>query len=359
MEANEIFFYVYDQYFNMLGVVDKFISLVWADRYDECGDFELVVPYDETYKDLLQKDRYCTTDYTNRYAIIEKIEIENDDEGKSKMTITGRSLEILLDRRIVISKIEIGQDEPENLEQAVKDLLTDNLIDPHDEKRKISDFVFVNSDDSRVHELLLSDTFEMDSLYEVLTDICQEQHIGFKLIVNDQQKYEFSLYKGIDLSNKVLFSSHYGNLNNSKYFSSSEDFKNVMVVSIGEEEILVVSNEEDMPTGLERREVHKPDSALKENSKSYLSNSELRKKAINELNSKYIVKTGFDGEIIPGILYTYLEDYNVGDKVMLEDEYDNNGAVYISEVVIGFDENGFSIVPTFKEIDWDDDYGEE
>ena len=354
METNEIFLYVYDKSFTLLGIVDRFISLVWADRYDECGDFELVVPYSESYKNLLKKGLYCTTDYTKHHAIIERIEIENDNDGNYKMTVTGRTIEIILDTRVVLNKMEIGKEEPENLEQAIKNLLNDNAIEPNDEDRVIPGLIFVNSDDDRVFNLKLVDTFDKDSLYEVISKVCQDKHIGFRILINDNNEYEFLLFKGRDLSNEVLFSAHYGNLNDSKYFSSIEEFKNVMVISKNEDEVLTVTNEDAMPRWLDRKEIYKSASSLKENTEGSLSDQDLEIKGINELNFKYKVQTGFDGEIIPGMLHTYLEDYDVGDKVLLEDEYDNNEVVYISEVVISFDEKGFSIVPTFKEINWDE-----
>ena len=158
MQNNEeIFFYVYDANFEIVGVIDRFISLTWSDRYDEAGDFELVVNYSEANKNLLQQGRFCNTDFTNRYAIIERIEISKDDDGKTEMTVSGRSLEILLDRRIVMKKTEFGYEDDENgepiieyFQDALLKLFNENLIEPEEIIRQIPGFIFQKSEESTV-----------------------------------------------------------------------------------------------------------------------------------------------------------------------------------------------------------------
>ena len=75
MDIHELALYVYNSSYQMIGVVEKYISLIWSDRYDEAGDFELEVVYEPGLKDLLQKDRFVSIDYSDRSAIIEKIEL--------------------------------------------------------------------------------------------------------------------------------------------------------------------------------------------------------------------------------------------------------------------------------------------
>ena len=356
MDDRELTVYVYDESIRMIGVVEKYVSLVWSDRYDEAGDFELETIFDFELYDLFQKDRFCSIDYSKHKAIIEKVEISKDEEGNSKIVVTGHSVEIITDRRIVLIKTEIGKEEPEVLQNVFERLFDENLINPSDEKRKIQNFVFHLSDDSIVNSLMISDeTYDKDTLYDVVKGQCADKHIGFEIDLDDSGVFNFSLYKGKDLSDSVLFSPFYDNLNNSQYFSSSEDYKNVMFISKNDEEFITVSVNDEEPTGIKRRETHESSSDLKENKEGDLTDEELRSKALKKLKQEYKIKTGFEGDIIPDVFYTYRDDYNVGDKVMLEDEYGNKQAVYISEVVITYDENGLSIIPTFEEIDWDEE----
>lgn len=358
MVIRELNLYVYSSPNNLIGVVEKYSSLIWADRYDECGDFELTVIYSPELKDLLQKDRYVSIEYSNRTAVIEKVEISKDEDGNASMIITGRTIEIIMDRRIVLKKTEFKKEDEKkpNLQESMKKLIDENIINPEDAARKIPNFVFSVSRDTNITKLTLDDeSYDKDSIFEIVSDMCSDKHIGFKLILNDSGQFVFSLYKGADRSNTVLFSPYYDNLNNSSYFSSIEDYKNVMIVSKDDEKFLVVPlNEGTVPTGLLRKETHESASALKENKEGELTDAELTTKARKKLKFEHKVQTGFEGDIIPDVLYEYRRDYDVGDKVRLEDEYGNAEVVYISEVVITFDENGFSIIPTFKEIDWDE-----
>lgn len=359
MVINDMDLYVYDSPTDMIGVVEKYISLIWADRYDECGDFELTVFYDAALRDLLQKDRYVSVDYSDRTAIIEKVEISHDEDGNANMIVTGRTVEIIMNRRIVLNKTEFKKDgdKKPNLQDAAKKLIDENIISPADSKRTIPGFIFQVNNDSNITRLTLEDeTYDKDVIFDIIAGMAQDKHIGFKVLVNESGQFIFSFYKGVDRSNEILFSPYYDNLNNSSYFSSVEEFKNIMFVSKNDTEFITVPLEENNePTGLARRETHESASSLKENKEGELSDDELKTKARKKLKLEHKVQTGFEGDIIPDILYQYRTHYNVGDKVQLEDEYGNAEVVYVSEVVITFDENGLSIIPTFKEIDWDEE----
>ena len=62
----------------------------------------------------------------------------------------------------------------------------------------------------------------------------------------------------------------------------------------------------------------------------------------------HIITTAFEGEADVTRLFKYGEDFFVGDTVQLVDEYGNEGAVYISELIISNNQEGLSIYPTFK-----------
>lgn len=353
MIPRQINFYVFDEDVKCVGIVDQYISLVWSDRYDECGEFELEVPYTKNYKELLKQNYYCTVDYTNRFAIIEKIEMNNEEGSAPKMIISGRSLECILERRVIVSNTEFGSDEEDfPLQDAVESILTDSFIDPEESERRVDNFVFDRSNDPDILSLFISETYNGDNVYDAISGICQDNHIGFKIVFDINNNFVFSLYKAKDNSENVIFSQHYDNLKSSSYFSSIEKYKNVMYVSSGKDDSRMYTNMDEIPTGLQRCEIHEDESSLKENEKAELTEDQIRVKAVKKLNNEYKILTGFEGDVIPEVVYTYIKDYNVGDKVTLEDLYDNSEVVYISEVAITYDDDGLSIIPTFEEMDW-------
>ena len=347
--------YVYSRPGFMIGVVEKYVSLIWTIRYDEAGEFELETIYTPELRALLIEDNLVSTDLKNRFAIIQSIEIEKDDDGNATMIVKGKTIEIIMDRRLILKILRFGDEnigQTANIQQSMKKIIDDNIIDPTDPNRKISDFVFVSSRDYAVTSLEFAETFHQISVYEAISNTCKDNHIGFKLLLNNNGEFYFSLFKGRDLSGKVLFSPYYDNINNTKFSTDSEAHKNTLITTNESGDTLVITNEESMPYGLDRKEVFENLGELKDNSKEVLTDQEIEKKAIKKLNLEYKKKTGFDGEIITDVFYKYEEDYDVGDRVWIEDEYGNTEAVYISEIVITCDENGLTIIPTFKEIDW-------
>lgn len=103
---NEANIYLVDNHtFEILKIIDNFVSFIWTDRYNDYGDFELVLPRADFDPNLYKTDRYITVDNNDRYMIIETITIndikESGRENKVTYTIKGRSAECLLERRVV------------------------------------------------------------------------------------------------------------------------------------------------------------------------------------------------------------------------------------------------------------------
>lgn len=92
---------VLDTNFNPVAIVDTYESFIWTDRYYKYGDFELYTAVDSQIVDIMQLDRYLKIDGSEHMMIIEKDLIESDPEEGNRITVSGRSLESILDRRIV------------------------------------------------------------------------------------------------------------------------------------------------------------------------------------------------------------------------------------------------------------------
>ena len=137
--ADEMNLFVYNTSFKLVGIVDRYTSLIWTDRYDECGDFELTIPYESKWNSVFQLDYFCRTDYSDRWAVIEKIEETKEEDGPLTVIVSGRSLESILERRIVIGDVEFGSDDHEvNVQNSILSLIYANIIAPNNIKRRIS-----------------------------------------------------------------------------------------------------------------------------------------------------------------------------------------------------------------------------
>lgn len=342
--------------FESVGIIDEYESLIWTDRYQECGDFELTLPVDRKYLSILQEDYYLWTKESEHCMIIEDIAVDSDLEEGNRFIVTGRSLESIIDRRIIWGQ-EIFRG---NLQEAVHDMLIDHIMQPIIEDRQISNFIFLASEDTRITNLEIDEQYFGDSLYDIVKNLCEKNRIGFKITLNNSNQFVFSLYVGEDRSYDqvrnpyVVFSPKFENIINSNYFESKAKYKNVALVAGegegSERKTAVVGT----GIGLQRRELFTDarDVSSKTDSGT-LSNAEymaqLEAKGEKEL-AKNTVSTAFEGEVDATHLFKYGEDFFIGDIVQIANEYGHEGVAFISELVISQDKDGLSIYPTFKTI---------
>lgn len=215
-----------------VSIVDTYESFIWTDRYYAYGDFELYEAMREGLLDYIKQDYYLQSKESEHVMIVEKIQITSDTEDGNHVTVTGRSLESILDRRIVWGQKLLSG----NLQNGIKTLLNENVISPSDSNRKIPNFIFKESTDPAITKLKLEAQYTGDNLYDVIQKICEEQGIGFKITLNDEKQFVFELYAGSDRSYDqtenpyVIFSPKFENIINSNYIESKASLKTVTLV---------------------------------------------------------------------------------------------------------------------------------
>lgn len=235
--------------FETVKIIDTFESFIWTDRYSAYGDFELyLTPTADnlTYSDPSTgeaksiEDCYLITDDSDHVMIIENIQINSDVENGAQLCVSGRSLESILDRRIIWAQTVIRG----NLQDAIKKLLDENVISPSNSSRKISNFIFEASTDEDIASLTLTNLnssgevqFTGDNLYDVITSLCNIFGIGFKITLSSDNKLVFKLYAGDDRSYNqtknpyVVFSPTFDNLLNSSYLKSKSNLKTITLIA--------------------------------------------------------------------------------------------------------------------------------
>lgn len=349
--------YVLDKNLNAVSVVDTYESFIWTDRYFGYGDFELYTPMTDEILETIQQDFYLQMRNSERIMIIEKLLINTDVETGNHLTVTGRSLESILDRRIVWGQVMLKG----NLQTEIEKLLNQCIIAPTNANRKIENFMFKASEDPKITELTIEAQYTGDNLYDVIQKICEEQGIGFKVILQNG-KFVFSLYSGVDRSYEqtdypyVVFSPKFDNIISSNYIESKASLKNVALVGgEGEGSSRKYATVGDL-VGLERREifVDARDVSSDVEDGQTLTNEEYEailvqrgKESLSE-NSEI---TSFEGQMETSIIYKYGEDFFEGDIVQVANEYGHESRVRVLEVITSENEEGISTYPTFATLD--------
>ena len=354
--------YVLNQEFQSVGIVDVFNSFLWTDRYYEYGDFEIYTEANQDILDLIKEDYYLWYSNSEHMMIVEDFEVSSDAEEGAKFIYRGRSLESILDRRIIWSQTTLSG----NLQNGIKKLLNENLISPSNADRKISNFVFEESTDPEITELTLDAQYTGDSLYDAISSVCKDKKIGFKVLLNDKNQFVFSLYKGKDRSYGqetnpyVVFSPDFDNMINSNYIRSKKTYKNVTLVA-GEGEgsarktVTVGSG-----SGLERRELFTDarDLTTQTTGGGTISTAEYNKQLTQRGNEKLAdnpISESFEGESDTTRMFVFKEDFDIGDIVQNKNEFGQEGRSIVSEMVFSQDDEGFLSYPTFETLPKDEE----
>lgn len=340
-----------------ISIVDAYESFIWTDRYQGYGDFELYTSIRDGILNELRQDYYLQNRNSDHVMIIEKIQITSDVEVGNHVTVTGRSLESILDRRIVWKQTRISG----NLQNGIHTLLNENVISPSDSNRKISNFIFEASTDPAITALKIEAQYTGDNLYDVIQKICEEQKIGFKITLNGQKQFVFKLYVGTDRSYDqtevpyVIFSPKFENIINSNYIESKASLKNITLVGGEGEGSARRYTTVGSGSGLNRRELFTDarDISSDLGNEETLTDAEyiaqLQQRGKEKLAENTDV-TSFEGQVETTIMFKYGEDFFNGDIVQVANEYGHETKARILEIVTTENEDGTSVYPTFKTI---------
>lgn len=350
--------FILDRDFKTVSLIDRFESMIWTDRYSAYGDFEFYTPYSKTSMEVLKSDYYVWLEKSDHIMIIEDRKIVSDVEEGTYFLVTGRSLESILDRRIVWDQTNLDG----YLEGQIKKLLDQNVINPSDPKRKIPNLIFEYSNDSYIASLKIQMQITGDTVYDTIKKICNLFGIGFKITLNTNNQMMFQLYNGEDRSyaqNKnpyVVFSPNFENVINTNYYESKKSLKTITLVA-GEGEGAnrkTVTVGDEVFSGLDRRELYTDardiSSVTQEGNMSEDEYNYLLIQRGNEKLSENKNIQAFDGQVEATQLYIYGKDFFMGDIVELED-YEMTSRIRVTEYIISEDQNGLSIYPTFEVVE--------
>lgn len=333
-----------------LGIID-YAKVLWCTRYYEVGDFELHLPVTPDALDLLQMDRYVLRDDDEKIGVIERIELQTTSEDGDYMTVSGRFIESFLDRRIIDEQTTVNG----KLKRVIQSLLMNHVIYPSKDTRTIRDFHLGPSEDVNYH---VEAQYTGDNLLKVVQDLCQKADAGFK-VTYQNGRFLFSMYTGTDRSYAqtenpwVVFSDKNENLISASCVSDKKEFRNYALVA-GEGEgkerrtTYVLGNGFHLWEGT--RELYVDARDISSNNKQ-LTDAEytaaLKQRGAEKLAATQITFK-FDGDADPGVNYTYKKDYFLGDQVTVENAaWGISKTVRILEVLECFDDEGYSVTPTF------------
>lgn len=347
-------------------IIDNYISFRWTDKYQEAGDFELVVPADLDAMSYLKRGNYFYLDEAQWQlprnlclGVIEDIRLKTDEIDGNVMTITGRDLKSFLDRRIIWGQLYTHG----NIEAVLANIVNISYTNPTDTNRKLAAFKFISNGDPRVTSVSIDTQYTGDDLYSIFTDIVENTTVGFSVTaVPSNSTWECQLLGGRDMTDSnrspvpLIFSPDYDNILDTQYAESDAKLKNVAYVGGEGEGSARKYTRVGQVVGLNRREifVDASDITTKVQGQADLTTAQytaaLGARGTQKLNENRLV-TAFDGSVDTNSSgLTYGVDYQLGDIVTIQNEYGITGEAIINEMTISSDREKDVMLPTFSSL---------
>lgn len=361
--------FVLNKDFESIAKITNYQSFMWVDRYRNVGEFELSVPVSmSNVFDIFKGDNYIWYSGSDKLMIIEYLEIDTSRNDYPILLVKGRSLESILDRRILLYDTVFN----ENLEDAIRQILDVSMMSGADSERRIPNFRFEYSGDDRIRNLTCNYEFNKgDSVFDTVYKILAGAKLGFKITLDEENNFVMKLIIGEDRSYSqdsnpwVVFSPKFNNLSTSNFVhDGSDNFRNV-IYTVGEEykgaeaPVLISGTTE----GLLRRELYNDASSIsheveEESGKKTLTNDEymaqLRQSA-DDLQMEHIIEQKAECEVDTKLNYEYGKDYFIGDIVQVENEFGQEIKMRVVEFITHISTSGIELYPTFKNIEEEED----
>lgn len=341
---------------------DPIVSMIWSDRYTELGDFEIVTT--PSIKNLLYlvEDNYLTYSGSDKLMIIERREFSRGRDGAKTMIVKGRSAESILDRRVIMNQTILSGD----FQSEVHRLIYENLSGTSNPERMIPNFLYdAGYPSSAFSGITINAQYWGENLGEVIRELCIEGGFGQKVVLSGSV-FVWMMYKGTDRSYAqevnphVVFSEKYDNLSSSNFFEDTTSLKNAALV-FGEETEdyrvwLMMHNQDVEPTGLKRREIKVDASSITtkvDEGEPPITPEQYTQQLIQrgkEELANFKMEAGLDAEIDTRRTFKLNKDFFLGDVVQIVDDFGNDTAAQIVEVVYSHDPAGTRVIPRFSPI---------
>lgn len=222
--------YILNKDLEVVGVIDAYNSLIWANRYKTTGDCELYLPATTESLTLLQKGFYLMRSDDEMVCQIRKIEIDTDVENGNFLVVSGYDSKILLDQRIIMGTVNING----SICDAIYKMVRDAVIDAEDTSRIFYKYnsqglLFATGEEPPDLMEIATEQASYKNVGEKIRDYCERYGWGYKVYFSEAQLV-FDLYRGMDRTGQVVFSEDFENLSTTKYIEDDTNLGNVALV---------------------------------------------------------------------------------------------------------------------------------
>jgi hypothetical protein len=367
---------ILDDQIRPVDIIDQYISLIWTERWDGIGDFELTIPSTPGNKNRLFPGVQVCIPQSRHVMLIESIEETIHADNGMVLKIKGRDLICVAEKRIAVWK--------DGVTGEILPFRTDLVLSPKDLiLRKFKDTCFDSDIDADDNIPFLQDpelgaslypedtipepiptgvewTQKPMSLYAAIKEVADAYDLGYRLYRHpSQSKLYFNVSIGSDRTSAqtavqpVIFSQDMANLiDTTELIDHSRHFNVIHVIYFHKDEL-----DDDVTTSVivEAPEIAFSSGGFQRKVK-LLSVTQLPDGVadvvdyLTQLGNEELMKSRpvdiYDGEITQDSAYVYERDYYLGDLVEIRGT--NGGAAYmrVVEQIFKSDSAGDSAYPS-------------
>jgi len=346
-------------------------SATWIERYRDPGEFTIKAPVSSGLRTFLPLGTVISHVATREAMMVETQEIDEDTYEEPMIEIKGTSLEAWLDNR------SVGGDTEEDGGLVV--FLSDYVLPFDTTWEQATDLInwhinigpggtpLINPEDEALGFTAISNQQHIGTsvgaaarivrrgpLHQRLLELLAIDDFGIKVVRPNPGNAnplvtEFRIHNGVDRRDSVIFSHAFGDLKRPRYFWSNKNYKNdAHVVSTYNEirftgappgyncRILYVDASDidsqwtDWPTGSDRSDIL----------------AAMFNRAVDAIAASR--NTALLATDISTTRYAFRTDYDVGDLVTVNGNYDVSSLMRVTEYVEFQDENGETGYPTLS-----------
>lgn len=350
-------------------LVENYDSLIWTERFNTVGDFQLVTGNTSKFMTLLPEGTRLTLRETNQVMVVETHQIDRKKRTPEKLTIKGRSFESILDRRVALQALNVGAASwnvtaktPSDVAWYVMDqicrlgILHANDIFPaamvtfpapadyNTSTGPSKAFTVERGNLLSVVLGLLQTIAAADSTTVPVTPAVVPHGIRAVRPNSAGTAIALQIYVGTDRQATVYFDATRELLDDGTYLFSKIGSANVGY-GVGDSFNASMFEGVSNPSGLTRRVTLIDASGSDVDSTTKLKN--FMSQSLAEASETAI----FDGNINPDLNpYTYGVDYNLGDIVKVVGDYSLNQIARVTEYIRSEDATGQKAYPTLETI---------
>lgn len=248
-------YYIADDTFMPIIVLDNYVSMIWTERYVGPGEFTLTT---DNYEQIVKFFGYTSSAYIRKdgSSQIMMIETITKNAGQASATITGRTLDAFFENRNAVS---YGSPGPGKYTGSNINIIN-SIVNQYCCSAGVNKIPGLTSTSWDTSDPSVTLSVPYDTILNMITSVAQGANLGFSIQVSGPNALIFSAYNGNDYSNPsdspyVELSPNTEFLKNTSAVISNANYKSEARVIGAKTVISVYANGDSAVTGWNRRTI--------------------------------------------------------------------------------------------------------